>query len=198
MTPEEFDATPPEHFEPGYRYELIRGVLVVSPPVSDAEADPNDELGYLLRTYRETHPRGGVIDKTMPERGVPGTPNRRRCDRAIWIGLGRTPDTSRDVPSFAVEFVSSSRRDVVRDYGQKRDEHLAAGVREYWIIDRFRRIMTVYRPGPLGPTHQIVTEAETYRTELLPGFELPLARLLAQADDWRRRRTRKPPAQGAD
>src|SRR5271165_655921 len=83
MTVEEFDVTPASRFVRGYRYEVINGVLVVTPPVSDAEADPNDELGHLLRTYKETGPQGSILDATMPERFVPGTPNRRRCDRAV-------------------------------------------------------------------------------------------------------------------
>src|SRR6478609_3738490 len=98
ITPEEFDAIPPAAFDDRYRYELIRGVLVVTPAVQDAEADPNDDLGHLLRTYQETNPEGSALDQTMPERTVPGTPNRRRCDRAIWAGLGRIPDTKKDVP----------------------------------------------------------------------------------------------------
>jgi Uma2 family endonuclease len=186
MTPKEFDATPPNCFKPGFRYEIINGVLVVSPPVSIAESDPNDELGYLLRTYQETSPEGKALDRTVPERYVPGTPNRRRCDRAIWTGLGRIPDVDHDVPSIVVEFVSSRKRDALRDYEDKRDEYLAAGVKEYWIIDRFRRIMTIYRPGLAGPTYDIVREAESYQTPLLPGFALPLGRLLAKADDWTR------------
>ena len=184
MTPEQFDATPEWAWDDRYRYELINGVLVVTPPVSDAEADPNDDLGYLLRTFKESHPQGGVLDRTMPERTVPGTPNRRRCDRAIWTGLGRVPDTQRDIPTIVIEFVSAQRRDVLRDYELKRDEYLAAGVQEYWVIDRFRRIMTVYRNGPTGPDTQIVKETETYQTDLLPGFVLPLSRLLAEADQW--------------
>jgi Uma2 family endonuclease len=206
MTVEEFDALPASRFVKGYRYEVINGVLIVTPPVSDAEADPNDELGHLLRNYRESDPRGRVIDKTMPERLVPGTPNRRRCDRAIWTGLGRIPDTRRDVPSIVAEFVSSAKRDALRDYEAKRDEYLAAGVQEYWVIDRFRRIMTVYRKGLAGPTYEIVMETQSYRTELLPGFVLPLSALLAKADDWtparRDRRHSKdkptPPAGGTD
>jgi Uma2 family endonuclease len=194
MTPEEFDALPPSCWVPGYRYELINGVLVVSPPVSDAEANPNDDLGYLLRTYQETHPNGTVLDCTMPERTVPGTPQRRRCDRALWVGLGRLPDTDKDVPAIVVEFVSASREDTLRDYETKREEYLAAGVREYWIIDRFRRILTVYRPGKHGPTYQIVTEQQTYQTDLLPGFVLPLARLLEKANVWAPKpKRRKPP-----
>ena len=60
---------------------------------------------------------------------------------------------------------------------------MAAGVKEYWIIDRFRRIMTVYRKGLGGPTYEIVTETQCYQTALLPGFVLPLSRLLGKADD---------------
>jgi hypothetical protein len=33
---------------------------------------------------------------------------------------------------------------------------------------------------------QVVAEGATYRTDLLPGFDLPLARLLAVADEWRK------------
>ena len=184
MTPEEFDSLPEESWDDRYRYELIHGVLVVSPAVSDAEVDPNQYLGHLLLKYQEDHPLGHALDRSLPERTVPGTPNRRRCDRAIWTGLGRRPNTKTDVPSIVVEFVSSSRRDAQRDYQEKRDEYLAAGVREYWIIDRFRRVLTVVRPGPDGPVQQVVAESREYQTDLLPGFVLPLSRLLALGDEW--------------
>ena len=183
MTVAEFDALPPSRFVKGYRYEVIHGVLVVTPPVSIEEADPNDDLGYLLRTYQETNPQGKALDLTAPERTVPRNPNRRRCDRAVWAGLGYFPDVDRDVPAIVIEFVSSGRRDALRDYEEKHNEYLAAGVKEYWIIDRFRRIMTVYRKGLAGPTYEIVTETQSYQTGLLPGFVLPLSRLLAKADD---------------
>jgi Uma2 family endonuclease len=191
MTVEEFDALPPSRFVKGYRYEVIRGVLVVSPPVNIGEANPNDDLGYLLRTYQETSPRGKALDLTVPERNVPGTPNRRRCDRAVWAGLGHFPDVDQDIPAIVIEFVSRRRRDALRDYEEKRDEYLAAGVKEYWIIDRFRRVMTVYRKGLAGPTYDIVTETQSYETGLLPGFVLPLSRLLAKADDWTRARRQR-------
>jgi Uma2 family endonuclease len=78
-----------------------------------------------------------------------------------------------------VEFVSRSRRDIRRNYVQKREEYLEAGVQEYWVIDRFRRRMSVFRPGaePLE-----LAETETYRPPLMPGFELPLPKLFAAAD----------------
>jgi Uma2 family endonuclease len=133
-----------------------------------------------------------VIDGTVPEQIVLAT-NRRYADRVIWTGLGRTPDVESDIPSIVIEFVSKRRRDALRDYETKRDEYLAAGVKEYWVVDRFRRIMTVYRREITGPTYEIVTETQTYQTELLPGFILPLARLLARADQWTRKKDRPQP-----
>jgi Uma2 family endonuclease len=65
MSPEEFDAV--TECDRAYRYELINGVLVVTPPPQEAERGPNDELGYLLRTYRDYHPQGAVLDETLPE-----------------------------------------------------------------------------------------------------------------------------------
>jgi Uma2 family endonuclease len=181
MTTEQFDALRPEQLQRGYRYELINGVLVVSPQPGASERGPNDELGALLRAYRKTPSHRSVIDQTLPEHTVPAT-NRRRADRVIWTGLGRVPDLENDIPSIVIEFVSKRRRDALRDYEAKRDEYLAAGVNEYWVIDRFRRIMTVYRQTPFGPTFDIVTERDTYQTDLLPEFILPLSELLAEAD----------------
>jgi Uma2 family endonuclease len=201
MTAAEFDATPESAWDDRYRYELLNGVLVVSPYPGIGERDPNEDLGHLLRSYQESHPQGAALDATVPEQTIPFGEQRRRADRAVWAGLGRLPDPERDIPTILVEFVSGSRRDVLRDYEQKRDEYLAGGVREYWVIDRFRRVMTVYRRGPIGPVHQIVTEPQNYETELLPGFVLPLARLLGRADLWKKARpkpTRPPPAGGTD
>lgn len=199
MTPEEFDRLPVEAFDCHRRYELINGVLVVTPPPGNSEISPNEELGHLVWYYKHYHPRGSIVDEVLSEQTIYSTPNRRRADRAIWTGLGRVPDVEKDVPSIVVEFVSKRKRDFVRDYEAKRAEYLGIGVREYWIIDRFRRIMTVYRNRPEGVATLVIGEAETYQTDLLPGFALPLARLLARADDWspeKRKPTRKPPEGG--
>lgn len=187
MSPEEFDAI--RHFRCGFRYELIDGVLIVSPPPGIGERDPNEELGHLLRTYRESHPLGSALDATVSEQEIAVGANRRQADRVIWTGLGRTPDPETDILSIVIEFVSKSRRDFVRDYQEKRAEYRAAGVSEYWIMDRFRRTMTVYRAtSDAAEAETIIPEGGTYRTTLLPGFELPLARLLTRADLWQHAR----------
>lgn len=177
MTLREFDHA---EFIEGHRYELINEVLIVSPIPSLNERDPNEELGYLLRLYRTTPP-GLALDATVFEQTVKTLTNRRRADRVIWAGLGRQPRPG-EKPTIIVEFVSRGKRDRKRDYEEKRDEYMAMRVSEYWIIDRFERSLTVYsRPGSRIKT-QIVREGKTYQTSLLPGFELPLAHLLAVAD----------------
>jgi len=94
--------------------------------------------------------------------------------------LRRVAGTS-DVPAVVIEFVASRARDRKRDYEEKRAEYAAIGVKEYWVIDRFRRTLTVCRGEE---DLLVVKEDQTYQTDLLPGFELPLADLFAVADRW--------------
>ncbi len=180
LTPEEFDAA---EYEPGWRYELIYGVLVVSPAALRKERDPNEELGHWLRNYQESHPRGHSLDATFYDDTVVTARARRRADRVIFAGLGRTPQPG-DVPTIVVEFVSAGKRNLTRDYKAKRDEYLTLGVREYWIIDRFARRLTVHRLQGETSDTQVVHEGGSYNTQLLPGFELSLDSILARADLW--------------
>jgi Uma2 family endonuclease len=167
-------------FEEGWRYELINGVLVVSPTPLEAERAPNDKLGYWLQSYQETHPLGFNLDDTLPEQTVITRSSRRRADRVVWAGLGRPP-TPDDPPTIIVEIVSKGKRDRERDYETKRDEYAAINVQQYWIIDRFRRTMTVFNGKG---RKRVYHEKDVFTTPLLPGFKLPLARLFAVADRW--------------
>jgi Uma2 family endonuclease len=200
LTPDEFDRARARR---GYRYELIRGALIVSPPPGNGELAPNDALGFLLQLYQLTHANGSVIDETIHEQTIHVGDDRRRMDRAIWIGLGRIPDLETDVPTIAVEFVSRSKRDIRRDYEIKRDEYLRIGVREYWIVDRYRRTLTVHRRDGDRLTTKVVAEGQSHETDLLPGFVLPLDTLLKRADRWpspsrkSRRKPDMPPAEDA-
>ena len=181
MTLREFDEIEFVKFAEGYRYELINGVLVVSPTPSAQERGPNDMLAYWLLSCRDNHPRGAVLDLTLPEQTVRTPMNRRRADRLIWAGLGRMP-RRRDVATIVAEFVSPGKRNRKRDYEEKRDEYMAMRVGEYWVIDRFDRTMTVFTRSGEKIKARVIREHQTSKTPLLPGFELPLAELLAVAD----------------
>ena len=190
MTPEEFDAV--IDYDDRFVYELIHGVLIVSPAPGVTERDPNEELGFLLRNHQDNHPQGADQSiRPSSEQYVPLPDGRRRADRVIWAGLGRVPNLQTDIPTIVAEFVSKRKRDRTRDYEEKRREYQTIGVGEYWVIDRFARTMTVFK-NEAGASSEVVVKAEeTYQTPLLPGFVLPLGRLLKVADDWAVARTRR-------
>jgi Uma2 family endonuclease len=73
------------------------------------------------------------------------------------------------VPEVVLEVVSP--RSHHRDYVEKRDEYLAFGVREYWIIDADRREVLVLRRSRGRWVERAVREDESYTTRLLPGLE---------------------------
>jgi Uma2 family endonuclease len=180
MTPQEFDRA---EFAEGWVYELVNGVLIVSSTPSIRERDPNQALGRWLLNYQESHPQGSALDFTIHEHVLVTGLNRRRADRVLWAGLGRLPGKD-ETPTILVEFVSEGKRNLLRDYESKRDEYMAIGVSEYWIIDRFQRTLTVFSLQDGKIKERVVRERQTYKTPLLPGFDLPLARLLALADRW--------------
>jgi Uma2 family endonuclease len=184
LTTAEFDRA---RFRKGWRYELINGVLIVSPYPVRAERGPNEELGRLLLNYQEGHPQGSSLDATLHEETIEGKQNRRRPDRSIWAGLGRDPEEG-EAPTIAVEFVSRGKVNQQRDYVAKRAEYREIGVREYWVIDRFRRTLTVFDFSGESDKERVIAEKQSYTTPLLPGFELPLSRLLKVADRWAKQR----------
>ena len=164
--------------------EIVRGI---SFPKNEKSLEPKEGHVACLRTANVQRDVEWDDLWFVPKERVkrdeqyvrPGD-SRRRADRVIWVGLGRTPDPKVDVPAIVVEFVSKDKRDRERDYVVKRHEYMQLGVREYWIIDRFERAMTVVRPdGELR-----VEENDIYTTGLLPNFELPLKDLLGLSDDW--------------
>ncbi len=180
LTTEEFDRA---RFVEGWRYELINEVLVVSPIPSLNERDPNEEFGYFLRTYQESHPQGSALDLTIGEQTIETKKNRRRADRVIWAGLGRLPEPN-EPPTIIIELVSKGKINRERDYVAKRAEYREIGVKEYWIIDRFSKTMTICLFAADRDQELVFAANQTYSTTLLPGFELPLRRLLELAERW--------------
>ena len=186
LTRKEFDRA---RGQEGWRYELINGVLIVSPTPAPEERHPNDRLGQWLWNYRDQQPQGTSHDSTLPEQEIQTKKNRRRVDRAIWAGLGREPEES-DIPTIVIELVSKGKVNQERDYVAKQAEYREIGVKQYWVVDRFRALLdrlylrvarrTRNTSHPGGP--------EIRPALAPPASSLDVARLLAFADLWARKR----------
>ena len=88
-------------------------------------------------------------------------------------------DRGRDRPSLVAEVVSA--RSKARDYQSKRQEYLAFGVREYWIVDPFERQVTVLVRRDAGEAatwdERVIGGDDVIVSDVLPGFATTVAEL---------------------
>ncbi len=73
------------------------------------------------------------------------------------------------------EIVSPGRMSRERDYIRKRADYHRFGVREYVVIDRRQRTVSVFRWEPAGYEETVLTAGDVYTSPLLPGLAVPLA-----------------------
>jgi Uma2 family endonuclease len=167
--------------EPGHLYELAGGVIQVVDVPGLPHGSVVDELDLQVAAWRLAHRElvayVGTGDRCVLR--LAGMQSERHPDLAIYLTPAPDPVNpwERWVPDIVVEVVSEGGE--VRDYQDKRREYLAAGVREYWIIDPQKRAMLVLlRAADVWREHRPST---TYTTPLLPGFSLDIVRLLGVA-----------------
>ena len=175
-------------FQDGWLYELSRGIVIVTQVPGIHHGMIVFRLARLFFAYESAHP--GVI-KYIAGGGecrlrFEGMKSDRHPDRAIYLQpYPKGPDTwARWVPEIAIEVVSSGGVD--RDYVLKREEYLAAGIQEYWILDPKLRRLMVLRNAGASWRQTLIGEDGTYQTDLLPGLEVRVGELLGPppaADD---------------
>ncbi|MEP6835266.1 MAG: Uma2 family endonuclease [Gemmatimonas sp.] len=129
----------------GNRYELVRGVLFVTPAPAPSHQTIDARLNTLLTPYVIQQRLGYVYH---PRAVVMFEGSQVEPDLMI-----RLPDPDEDhatwetapIPSLVIEIVSRTTRS--RDYIEKRALYLDAGVPEYWIVDGADRTITVVKPN---------------------------------------------------
>lgn len=171
--------------EPGYRYELARGVLEVTEVPNDAHGLIEWHLLGLIRDYERDHP--GVIHRAGSSGSVrlwlPVMVSGRNPDIAvILVGAPKDPRNRRR-PDLAMEIVSEGRMAHQRDYVTKREEYLAYGLLEYWIVDPFaRRVTVLIRDGDVW-VERVFQNDQAAVGLVLPGFAVRLPELWAAAEE---------------
>ena len=129
----------------GNRYGLVHGKLFVTPPPSTGHQDLVYTLAGLLAPYVTTNGLGRL---EFPRSVVRvGTHSEVEPDLMVRPIIRPRPGSWEDapMPSLVVEVASGITR--TRDRVQKRALYLEAGIPEYWIIERSRRVICVARPN---------------------------------------------------
>lgn len=128
----------------GNRYEVLDGVLLVTPQAAFDHQQAATSLAARLLAYCESHGIGTVVAPGAVPRGkselqpdVQVIPGPRPTRGAKWTAL--------PTPILVVEVLSDSTRS--RDLILKREAYERWQIPEYWIVDPEARVITVARPG---------------------------------------------------
>lgn len=173
MTLEEFREA---EEQPGYLYELARGVLDATEVPGDDHGQIVDNLHQLLSLYRTVHPEfilriahGSDLRLLIPE-----LESDRHPDLAVVFRNAPKNARGRQIPALVVEVVSPGSRARKRDYEEKKEEYLNLGIREYWIVDPSARRITVLSRS--GEGERAIWNSSEFQADdlivspLLPGF----------------------------
>jgi Uma2 family endonuclease len=170
--------------EPGYFYELARGVLEVGEVPGDQHGQILDNLHEAFSRFRASHP--GLVRRIAHGSDlrvlIPLLESDRHPDLALVFFGAPLNQRGRQIPALVCEIVSPGTRARRREYDEKSDEYLAVGIQEYWIIDPEHERVTIrtFLRGAAGtPTwsERIFTGDQTIASELLPGFQCRVPQL---------------------
>jgi Uma2 family endonuclease len=162
------------------RYELIDGVVVMSPSALPNHNEILLEIAGQLRDYIK---RGGHA-RVFPETDVRFSPTKVYCPDISVYRPDRLPAiaTRLDVPpDLAIEVLSAGSK--LMDLFTKRDEYDQAGVLEYWVVDPTTlRVHCWQRRSPGDKRlYEMPVEGDTLGSSAFPGLVLDLRPLRAIA-----------------
>lgn len=146
----------------GNRYELLDGVLLVTPAPAYAHQVIVNRLVYRLTQALIAVGKGQVVGP-----GAITVLPRTQLEPDILVIPASYPIDSKwhdiDIHWLAVEVLSRSSR--VYDREIKRDAYIALGVEEVWLVDRWNKIVEVSRARGPG---KVVKDVLRWR---VPGSE---------------------------
>lgn len=164
----------------GQRYELVDGVVAMSPTPDMDHADSVDALLEALYEYKKLTPGAFARATTRASVAIAGKDTVREPDLAVYAQWGKRGQGwaawLEFVPILVAEVVSPSQ--AIRDYRDKRKDYWRAGIREYWIIDLDARNVSVLTRGEKRWGRTIFMLEQETRSVVLPGFVVPVSRLL--------------------
>jgi Uma2 family endonuclease len=161
-----------------YRYELVDGVLIVSPSPVPRHQAALAEIVFQLVAYLRKNPVGRIY----PETDVQLADDLVYRPELIFLRkelVAANADRVRVAPDLAVEIVSPARRRF--DEVTKRHDYERFGVREYWLIDPERDTLSFLRLVG-GRFADVSPRRQRFKSQAVPGF---VQDLRAVREAWR-------------
>lgn len=155
-----------------WAFERVDGRLRLMSPEGQDHVRTSTPWLHRLVAYAAVHP--DRVQAVVPAPWVRIDPDNDRIgDIGVYLG-GLLADLNLpdQVPDILIEFVSPSAADRRRDYVEKRADYARAGVREYVIVDRFDRRVTVLTLRDGQYEERVVAGDGMYETPLLPGLAI--------------------------
>jgi Uma2 family endonuclease len=125
------------------------GEIVVSPQTGDDTSRANAEITKQLGIWWDTHERGAVYDSSggffLPDTSSMGPDAAYVTPENLGSREGRGRRMARRCPDFVIELLSSSDR-LPKAQAKMRD-WMANGAKLGWLVDPYRRQLTVYAAG---------------------------------------------------
>jgi Uma2 family endonuclease len=159
----------------GAIYELIDGIVVISPSHTFGHQNIAGEIGFQIANYLNKHPVGASvysIDVTLDPLHV------YRPD-LVFVRPEHIPapdDRIHSIPDMVLEVLSPGTQ--ARDLGTKRDDYERFGIAEYWIVDPMNRKLTFLRltPSRGGKTtyKPVPVKGSKFASTAIPGFKLDI------------------------
>jgi Uma2 family endonuclease len=168
----------------GYRYELVRGVLFAEEVEGEKHGQVVSNLYEMAVRHDQVHPDailrcggGANFLLCLPKAGSALRPD-------FGLVLRSSPSDHRDNhrPALVGEVVSKTSLD--RDQRLKREDYLAFGLLEYWIIDFLgRRIILLTRDGDTWVERPCI-EGQPIPSLVLRGLTATLTDFWADLDEY--------------
>jgi Uma2 family endonuclease len=165
-------------FDEPWKYEREDGRLIVMAPAGEEHSEVTEDWRDRLGAYRLEHRE--IVQRVVSEAWLRVDGGTDRIgDIGVYLVTDRPTLRRPDrVADMFFEVISPDKVSRDRDYIRKRAEYHGLGVREYVIIDRFQKIVTVLTLAPNDYEERILTIGESYESPLLPGFSIRLSEVL--------------------
>jgi Uma2 family endonuclease len=150
------------------------GEIIMTPQTGDDTGRANSEINWQLGNWWHAHKRGAIYDSStgffLPDGSNLSPDAAYVLPENLGPREGRGRKMAHRCPDFVIELLSSSDR--LSKAQAKMQDWIANGAKLAWLIDPYRRQVTVYAPGQ---SSQTITADSISGSGPVEGFILDLA-----------------------